>query len=94
MIKMKVTFEFIKEEGEWPICIAKTKKGTFICLEYLPRPQSYYRLCQDFLQAFLFGYNHPPQWQEVKRETRVKRASHMKKKEKVTGILVTEKLSF
>jgi hypothetical protein len=94
MKNVTVTFEFIKEKEEWPICIAKIGDTTFICLEYLPYRSSYVGYCQKFLEAFLFGHDYSIEWQEVKPKTRIKRASHMRGKEKVRGLLAIEDLPF
>jgi hypothetical protein len=94
MKKAKLEFEFIKSKGQWPICIAKTKNRTFICLEYFPHQESYTIFCQDFLRAFLHGYSYPKQWQEVTEDACVKEGFHAKCKEVARGLLLMKDLPF
>jgi hypothetical protein len=86
MKKATVTFEFLKKKGEGPICIAKTKTGTFICLEYYPTREDYMDLCHQFLYAFMFQTTYPLKWQEIESKTRKGRISQINQGRRSVGL--------
>lgn len=83
MKKTTVKFQIIKEKGQWPICIAKTKFRTYICLEYLPYEQNYVSYCREFISRWLYGLAIPDDWQEIENKTYMDRFFDMKKAKKI-----------
>jgi hypothetical protein len=69
MKKHSIKFQFIKEKGQWPILIAKTKCCTFICLECHPTESGYFKHCIAFLDGCLNDSGIPTVWQEVEDKT-------------------------
>jgi hypothetical protein len=94
MKKATVTFEFVKKKGEGPICIAKTKTSTFICLEYYPTREDYMDLCHQFLYAFIFQTSYPLRWQEIENKTHSGRISHIKRGRRSAGLPQIDAIPF
>lgn len=65
MRKESIKFTFVKRNGVFPICLAKTKFSNFICLEYLPEEADYLPHCNEFLSSWVHGLAIPNQWQET-----------------------------